>query len=237
LLLRKAIPSFLMPKTLRTGGAAREGIKILVHISKNYGWLKSKKAGRCIDADGEPIPWLTYPAIDFIKQLDVSDLSVFEYGSGSSTLFWAKRARKVVSVESDPSWFQQVASRAPSNTEVILASGDVEAYVDKITKYEKFDIIVIDGTGESRLQCCQIAPRFLSDRGFVILDDSDMWLKSAAALRNANLIQVDFTGLAPLNCDWHTTSLFFSRQYAIQPLDGHQPHKSVAQPATPWPDG
>jgi hypothetical protein len=222
-------------KALQGGGVVRDSIEILSHILKDYGWLKSRRAGRCVDAQGEPVPWYTYPAIDFIRQLDVRELTVFEYGSGFSTLFWAKRARSIVSIEADEKWFAEISSRTPTNTELILASTDVDSYAKKIVEHGTFDIIVIDGTGETRLACSRLAPRHLNPRGFIILDNSDLWLESAAALRSSDLIQVDFTGLSPLGRHWHTTSLFFSRHYAIQPLGGHQPHKSVAQPANPWP--
>ena len=39
------------------------------------------------------LPWITFGAIDFLKQKTVKGMMVFEYGSGSSTLFWAKRIR------------------------------------------------------------------------------------------------------------------------------------------------
>jgi hypothetical protein len=233
---RRFVAPALVPKALRTGGIARDTIGIVSHIFKDYGWLRSRKAGRSVDAQGEPIPWFTYPAIDFIRQLDLRELAVFEYGSGFSTIFWAKRAKKIVSTESDKEWFEEISSRVLPNTKLILESNDVESYAKKITEQGMFDIIVIDGTGESRLRCSHLAPKYLNPKGFIILDNSDLWLKSAATLRNSDLIQVDFTGLAPLSRHWHTTSLFFSRQYSIQPLDDHQPHKSVAQPAEPWPD-
>jgi hypothetical protein len=229
------VASMLMPKGLRTGSVLRDGLGIMSHLFKDYGWLKSQKAGRCLDAQGLPIPWFTYPAIDFIKQLDLRELTVFEYGSGASTLFWSKRAKEIVSTESDKEWFEEISARSAPNMKVVLASNGVESYVLKIVEHGMFDIIVIDGTGDSRLACSQLAPKHLKPGGFIILDNSDLWLNSAAALRNADLIQVDFTGLAPLSRHWSTTSIFFSRQYSVQPLDGYQPHKSVAQPATPWP--
>jgi hypothetical protein len=229
------ITSFLVPKALRAGGVARSTVQIVSHILNDYGWLRSMKHGRSVDAQGEPIPWFTYPANDFIKQLDLSDLSVFEYGSGYSTLFWAKRCKNIVSIEFDKGWFQELSSLAPSNAELIFSPRDVETYVNQIAHRGMFDVIVIDGTGESRLPCCRIAPNHLAKRGLIILDNSDLWPESAAALRGAGLIQADFTGLAPLSSHWHTTSVFFSRQYDIQPLNGRQPHKSAAQPAQPWP--
>jgi hypothetical protein len=229
------IPSILVPKALRAGSVARSTIQIVSHILNDYGWLRSMKNGRSVDAQGEPIPWFTYPANDFIKQLDLRDLSVFEYGSGYSTLFWAKRCKKIVSIEFDKAWFDELCSLAPLNVELILSPREVETYVNQIAQHGLFDVIVIDGVVESRFPCCQVAPNHLTLRGLIILDNSDLCPESAAALRNSGLIQADFTGLAPLSSNWHTTSVFFSRQYAIQPLDGHQPHKSVAQPAKPWP--
>lgn len=225
----------LLPKSVRSGGLVRDAYVIMAHILRDYGWLKSKRAGRCLDARGEPVPWFTYPAIDFIRQLDLRELSIFEYGSGASTLFWAKRARNVVSIEHDVSWFKEISTQTPENTKVILASDGPEAYAMKIVEHGKFDIIIIDGTGESRLLCCKLAPVSLNPGGFIILDNSDLWQESAAVLRSSNLIQIDFTGPAPLDRDWFTTSLFLSRQYAIRPIGDHQPHKSVAQPANPWP--
>ena len=59
----------------------------------------------CIDRDGNPIPWYTYPAIEYLSQFDVTDKDVFEFGCGNSSLFWADRARLVTSIEDNPDWF------------------------------------------------------------------------------------------------------------------------------------
>ena len=47
---------------------------------------------------------------------------------------------------------------------------------------------------------------------------------------------MDFTGFAPMSAHCHTTSVYFSRDFNFVPLRGYQPHKSIAQPAEPWPD-
>jgi len=49
-------------------------------------------------------PWLTYDAIRHLTNHVGTNLKVFEFGSGSSTLFWASRATMCVSVEHDPGW-------------------------------------------------------------------------------------------------------------------------------------
>ncbi|HYJ38888.1 MAG TPA: hypothetical protein VEV87_09740 [Chitinophagaceae bacterium] len=50
-------------------------------------------------------PWLTFPAIDFIKGVLNPGMRVFEFGSGGSTLFWAYRTKEVISVEHDEKWY------------------------------------------------------------------------------------------------------------------------------------
>jgi Methyltransferase domain len=188
-----------------------------------------------VDAAGEPIPWLTYPAIDFLSQFDYRGKSVFEYGSGASTLFWARRADRVVSVESDPHWIETLRRSLPANCKIVPSSPAAEEYAGHIARYGDFDVVIVDGTGESRPTCCGMAIKHLSPGGIVVLDDSDLWPRSAAILRNAGLIQVDFTGFAPLQSHARTTSIFFKRDYCLQPIHDLQPHKSVAQVQDAWP--
>jgi hypothetical protein len=61
-------------------------------------------------------PWLTYDAIQYLTKHIGSNLKVFEFGSGGSTLFWAERATMCVSVEHDPGWvarLRPLLSQAP----------------------------------------------------------------------------------------------------------------------------
>ena len=81
----------------------------------DYAHVRSVSANAAIDAEGRPLPWYTYPAISYLVALDFSDRAVFEFGSGMPTLFWAGRARQVVSVEDDEQWFSRVAACAPKN--------------------------------------------------------------------------------------------------------------------------
>jgi hypothetical protein len=225
----------LIPKTFRSSGNIRSFYTIMKHIMVSYGWWKSIVQKKCIDQNESPIPWMTYPSIDFLSQFDYSNKTVFEYGAGNSTLFWAKRAKKVVSVESEIEWYNILKPILPSNCELLSSSRDVNEYVNHIKNYPKFDIIVIDGIGEARLLAAEIATQYLADGGMIILDNSDMWIKSATSLRkNENLIQVDFTGFTPSSPIASTTSIYLSRNSNLIPLNNIQPKQSVAQPGTPW---
>lgn len=233
----KFLPNQFIPRFIRSDGLLRTRAKLVNHLLKNYGWLRSFHEKRCVNAKGEFIPWFTYPAIDFLSQLDLSNYSVFEYGSGASTLFWSRKAKSVVSIESEEAWYNKVLENLPSNVELLLVSKSVEEYAGSINTYDKFDVIIIDGTGDSRQKCCELALDHMQAGGIIILDNSDLWLKSAQILRNSDLdlIQIDFIGFAPLSSSAHCTSIFFTRDYNFKPIGNYQPHKSVAQPAEPWP--
>ncbi len=175
----------------------------------------------CLDADAQPIPWYTYPAIEFIRQIDFSDQRVFEFGSGNSTLFWAKRAMSVVAVEHDPAWHEKIANGLPENVEYLLRQGE-EDYVESIERFAGFfDVIIIDGI--HRFDCAVRARRKLAANGLIILDNADWKHKTTKFLRDSDLIEVDMTGFGPINGYTWTTSFFLTRQIRLKPAFEHQP--------------
>ncbi|HKT80019.1 MAG TPA: class I SAM-dependent methyltransferase [Vicinamibacterales bacterium] len=195
-------------------------------LLKDYGHLKSVATDSAIDREGRPEPWYTYPAIDFITQLDLRDKVVFEYGAGMSTIFWAGIARRVVSVEDNDEWYEAVARDAPGNARVIFEP-DLRRFAEAaVDTGETFDVIVVDGAarGGTRLRCCRAAVRALRPGGFIILDNADWLPESTRFLREQNLLQVDMTGFAPICGHVQTTSFFFDRAFQTLPLQGRLPN-------------
>ena len=188
------------------------------------GWIDSFKLRQPIDANREPLPWYTYPAIEYIKQLDFSDREVFEYGSGNSTIFWSKLAKRVVSIENNQKWYETIAKGVVENVEVRLIENDA-LYIQEILNHKSFDVIVIDGS--HRLECARVAINKLKSGGIIILDNSDWHVKTAKILRSNDLIQVDMTGLGPINPYTWTTSFFLHRDFNLQPKGINQPEHGI----------
>jgi hypothetical protein len=175
----------------------------------------------CVDQNGVPIPWYSYPAIEYIKQLDFSNKIIFEYGSGNSTSFWAGRSKKIVSVEDNKEWYDKIGDRLPGNVEYYLleSGGD---YISLINKYTyEFDVIIIDGS--HRYECAVEAISKLRDDGFIILDNSDWMEKTSKFLRDSDLIEVDMSGFGPINDYTWTTSFYFRRNVKLKPANDRQP--------------
>jgi hypothetical protein len=198
-------------------------VKNYYTLSVRYGQMKSMRKMMSVDAAGESVPWFTYPAIDYLNQLDLRDKRVFEYGSGASTMYFAKRCREVVSVEEDIIWYNRMKGQMPSNVKHLYAKERPD-YVNAIAREEgKFDIVVNDGIW--RLDCAQAARPKLADDGFVILDNSDWCVKTSKYYREeCDLIEVDMSGMGPINTYVWCTSFYFTRNVRLKPAHERQPN-------------
>ena len=65
----------------------------------HYGQLNLILNNQCIDADGNELPWYTYPSIEFLNGIDLSNESILEYGSANSTIYWPQKSLKITSIE------------------------------------------------------------------------------------------------------------------------------------------
>ena len=74
----------------------------LRHIKQFRRWYNDKRSGDTTLS--RELPWMTYDAIDFLSSIAAPDHEVFEWGSGGSTLFFARRCDRVISVEHDKKW-------------------------------------------------------------------------------------------------------------------------------------
>src|SRR5262245_47345504 len=101
-------------------GCWRRQLRLYRILSFQYGHLRSAALMRSVDANGDPIPWITYPAIEFLKQLDLRDKTVFEYGCGGSTIFWGRNAGRVDSVEHNQEFVEVITPLLPSDCTLSL---------------------------------------------------------------------------------------------------------------------
>ena len=197
----------------------------------DYGIEKTIDDKVCVDKDGNPIPWYTYPAIEYLSQFDYSDKKVFEFGCGNSSQFWGERAKKVISIEDNIEWFEKWQKefdwkRLP-NLE-IRHRDEGEGYYNAIFEDdEKYDVIVVDG--KLRTDCARVAVEKLNKGGMIILDDSDRinhskeYVDAVDCLNKGDFIQVDFYGFCPMNNFTKTTSLFLSRDFRLSSIYEVQP--------------
>jgi len=144
-------------------------------------------------------------------------MKIFEYGSGNSTLWWAKQVKQVVACEHDLLWFQQIKKEVPGNVEIYYWDlSDNNKYSEFVSRYIKvFDIIVIDG--RRRVACVKNSLSALTDEGVVIWDNSDRTIYSEGYnfLKNNGFKRIDFWGMGPINSYSWCTSVFYRKDNVL----------------------
>jgi hypothetical protein len=137
------------------------------------GWVESVKRGYPCTPDGNEVPWMNHGVIKLLQQRLSSDLSLFEFGSGFSTVFYARLVDQVISIEYDKKWLDIMAQKLPGNATVVYKQNDSDGqYCRTINQYSQpFDVVIVDG--RDRVNCVKQAINKLTERGVIILDDSN----------------------------------------------------------------
>lgn len=175
------------------------------------GWFNAFKLKKPVDAKSNPIPWLTYPFIEFIKNRLNKDLSLLEFGCGNSTLYFANKTGFVTSIEHNEYWYKELRNKIPYNVKLIFSKTD--SLIDYINPLKnsrnKFDIILIDGI--HRVECCLEATKFLPSSGIIVLDDSERieYLPGVEQLRQNGFKELPFWGISPGNLHKKATTIFY----------------------------
>jgi len=176
---------------------------------RTTGWFRSFREGASIDKQGNPLPWFTYSAIEFLKDRIPNDVVIFEYGSGMGTLWWAMYASRLDVVEDNQLWINKIEIQLPVNVNLIYRQSD-DGYVSVIRDTKrKYDIIVVDG--KNRYECCKESVLCLNSHGIIVLDDTDRPKQHKAVnfLKENGFRQLSFRGFSPIEFIECETSVFY----------------------------
>jgi hypothetical protein len=163
------------------------------------------------------VPWWTYSAIDAVDvwlATRARPIRIFEYGSGASSAWLARRADEVHSVEHHRGFAEHmrpilqaagvdliVAEPVPSDHPATPsrkegnAGLDFSDYVDTIERVGgEFDLVVIDG--RAREACLRAAVPHLKPDALVVFDNSGR-ARYRTAIAASGLVEHRLSGLTP----------------------------------------
>ncbi len=136
-----------------------------------------------------PEPYLVKKAIDFLDAVIRDTDAIFEWGSGSSTIWLARRCRRIVTVEHDNRWADLIVETSRNcklshKIMIHLINPYVPPiYAETILSHKNhWDVIFIDGPSEDRFLCTEIAIERLAPGGILIFDNSNTNVKSVDLL-------------------------------------------------------
>ena len=145
------------------------------------GWARYPAAWSRAKRGGTPErPWIVPAAIGWLRRRMRSDWSVLELGAGRSTVWFARRAGRVLSFEDNEFWADETRKRIAE-----LELGNVELRVSPIENLRgeveglpdaSFDLVVVDfleSPEVTRIDVLRPALEKARPGGLLLLDDSD----------------------------------------------------------------
>lgn len=150
--------------------------KVLIRNKRSYlystGWMQSLAQGKPVDISQNAIPWMNFNIVELLDQRLNKSLSLFEFGSGYSTYFYANRVRCVTSLEYDKHWYQLLKPQVSESVDLVFQQEDIDGDYCRVIveQKKKFDVVVVDG--RDRVNCIKQSFTALSERGVILLDDS-----------------------------------------------------------------
>lgn len=147
--------------------------------SDEYGWLRWSASLLAIHDIERMIalglPWWNVAATREVAQFLRArpNARVFEYGAGASTIWLARHAASVTSVEHHAEWHQRLTKEVAPFAHIRLYHRELagNAYIGAIEEADgPFDLIVVDG--RRRTECLARAIPHLAPGGIILFDDS-----------------------------------------------------------------
>ena len=164
-------------------------------VANKKSWVLSNKLGLAVDDNSQNIPWFNYLAVDFLQKYcqKNSNLTVFEFGCGSSTLFFQKYSYLTFSLETNETWFKIITKQLANinagqwsanyfsnqndfvGATVFLLENAYQNpnyyhfLANNFQSKQQFDIILVDSF--HRKQCVLHSLEFLKPNGLLIVDD------------------------------------------------------------------
>lgn len=193
-------------------------------------WLRSIKNKDNLDWRlKNPWPCYSFESIDFISQSLPTDGVVFEYGSGTSTLWYQNHCTNTISVEHNQFWYETIQRRINSNSQITLfpeklvesstkniyksivePQRSFEDYVKSIDRYpdNHFDLVSVDG--RARTGCIFHAAFKVRVGGMLVLDNShrERYKEGIDFLRRKEWAENYFEGNGPYIREPQHTTVF-----------------------------
>jgi len=169
------------------------------------------------------VPWIPYLAKEWLDLIVNHRMSVFEWGSGGSTIYFNHRVKHLVTIEHESTWHAIVKNQVDSDYRLIepdtfddphygteypkLRGKTFKTYAHAIDTFDdqSFDLISIDGF--SRVRCAEQAAGKVKSGGWILLDNSERSRYASIYDLFRFWPRIEFYGPGPIcTHDWKLTA-------------------------------
>ncbi len=178
-------------------------------------------------------PWLTSLAISILTSWIRQSDEILEFGSGRSTLWFAKRVSAITSIEHDEAWHEKVSQEArhagitnldyrliPTHErEAVAPNHQYPAVVNSFAK-ESLDLVLIDGV--HRDLCSISVLPYVKSGGLLVLDNANWYLPSPSIAPGSRTLEQGpssplwgqfLNSVKDWRCIWTTNGVWDSALY------------------------
>lgn len=135
-------------------------------------------------------PWLVREAVLYLDNLLTKESVGLEFGSGRSTIWFAKRIKKLISIEHDKNWFDKIESEIKkqniNNIDYRLKTEKKYTDIFNEIKDNSLDFVLVDGL--LRDVCVKKSIPKIKNGGLLIIDNINWFApsdsRSPASKRN-----------------------------------------------------
>lgn len=203
---------FRILRKTKTGTYILAVKSLIKEYLKDSGWNLSVRKRLPVDSSNNELPWLTYSAIHFLEDRIKKHFSVFEYGSGHSTIWFSRKVAEIISVEHDLKWYNRMKEEFSEHSNITYKYRPVDKadYTNEIFQHNHaFDIIIIDG--RERVKCSLNSLKALKKEGIIIWDNSERiaYREGFEFLMRNGFRRLDFWGMGPVMTFEWCTSVFY----------------------------
>lgn len=156
-------------------------------------------------------PWLSKPFIEWLDTKDLSSKTIIEFGAGTSTIYFSKKFKNVISFEHDQKWIDFVDEKKLKNVFMLKLQENFYMYENHKNFIKNSDYILLDNNpniisrGFIASMCCEAC----HTKANIILDNSEEYQPAYTYLKSMYKNVKDFIGKNYMN-ELTTTSLFYN---------------------------
>ncbi len=132
-------------------------------------------------------PWLTSESIKLIEDYLDKKHVVMEFGSGRSTSWFTSKVSKIISIESDPTWYKKISSELndkilKNELEILLILSKIELlkFIDNIEE-NSLDFVLVDSRYNRNIISLKILDK-LKISGMLVVDDISRYIPCEQSL-------------------------------------------------------
>lgn len=206
---------------MKISNIARIG-KLTTNLMSNpdliFPYISKSLFNKRLPIDDE-LPWWSFRAIQYADKV-FPGKSIFEFGTGGSTIRFASTCKSITSVEDNESWLKVVQAKVSNenigNVNLMYHYFDFNnpkgfadsEYLKAYDGSKQYDVVIIDGqdqTFRERIECFKYVEPTIKEGGVIVVDD---WWRYVELLdsNRAKSVKV-FESVGP--CRYGVTSTAF----------------------------